>query len=383
MKTNTVRNNALPATNSSETVANFKEISKPAYQQLFPSRTSLLENKENQLDGANVRHKNPYSFLFSNNSLRDSAVLSQSTSQVSVPQVSTSQVPRFSLFGKRPALDLSKQAIQDKFLPTAPNSARHDYKVEEGGVQIFEDAMQPYYEQILAHLTATQQANRVSENPMECQVEVNKRMRLVLFNWLLQVHQKYDLKTRTFFLACNIFDRFVGSKRVRRGELQLIGLASLLIASKYEDIYPPEVDQLCQLTEHFFNREQLLAQESEILSGLSFNLVFVASLDIMELIAKVWKISCPEVINLATFVLHIFAFYHFGDKFEVLKLASFALLYALRKVRGERGPEKNAYLTVAEFERFALKLGKIAFRIKYDNLLVLREKFKGISENLL
>ena len=383
MKTNIARNNTLLTQNPSEALANLKETVKPSYQQLFPSRTSLLENKENQLGGVNVRHKNTHSVLVSNSSVRETAVLLQPTSQVSVPQVTTSQIPRFSLFGKRPVFDLARQSIQEKFVSTAPNSARYDSKAEEAEVQIFEDSMQPHYEHILAHLTTTQRVNRVSENPMECQTEVNKRMRLVLFNWLLQVHRKYDLKNRTFFLACNIFDRFIATKQVRRGELQLIGLTSLLIASKYEDIYPPEIDQLCQLTEHFFNKEQILAQESEILSRLSFNLVFVASLDMMEIISKAWKVNCPEVIKHATFVLHIFSFYHFNDKFEVLKLASFALLYALRKVKGEKGPEKNIYLTAAEFERFALKLGKIAFRIKYDNLSVLREKFQGISENLL
>ena len=44
------------------------------------------------------------------------------------------------------------------------------------------------------------------------------------------------------FLTCNIIDRFL-SKRfdIGRKKLQLVGIAAILIASKYEEIYPPDL----------------------------------------------------------------------------------------------------------------------------------------------
>jgi hypothetical protein len=37
----------------------------------------------------------------------------------------------------------------------------------------------------------------------------------------------------------NIIDRFMSKKIVNKNDVQLIGVSSMLIATKYEEIYPP------------------------------------------------------------------------------------------------------------------------------------------------
>mgnify|MGYP001811161153 CR=1 FL=1 len=45
----------------------------------------------------------------------------------------------------------------------------------------------------------------------------------------------------TLYLTVNLIDRFLEQKQVTRKHLQLVGVTAMLIASKYEEIWAPEV----------------------------------------------------------------------------------------------------------------------------------------------
>jgi hypothetical protein len=50
-----------------------------------------------------------------------------------------------------------------------------------------------------------------------------------------------------------------------------VGVASLLIACKYEEIYPPEVRDCVYITDQAYSREEVLEMEEEILRFLNFH----------------------------------------------------------------------------------------------------------------
>lgn len=76
---------------------------------------------------------------------------------------------------------------------------------------------------------------------MDSQPEINEKMRAILIDWLIQVHHKFELSPETLYLTINIIDRYLASKTTSRRELQLVGMSAMLIASKYEEIWAPEV----------------------------------------------------------------------------------------------------------------------------------------------
>ncbi|XP_050887219.1 G2/mitotic-specific cyclin S13-6 [Lathyrus oleraceus] len=76
---------------------------------------------------------------------------------------------------------------------------------------------------------------------MVSQSDINAKMRAILIDWLIEVHRKFELMLETFYLTLNIVDRFLSMKAVPRKEFQLVGISSMLIASKYEEIWAPEV----------------------------------------------------------------------------------------------------------------------------------------------
>ncbi len=57
----------------------------------------------------------------------------------------------------------------------------------------------------------------------------------------------------------------------------MLGVAALLIATKYEEIYPPELKDLLSVSENKFTKEEVLKLEFDILTTLDFNF-FVPSL---------------------------------------------------------------------------------------------------------
>jgi hypothetical protein len=59
--------------------------------------------------------------------------------------------------------------------------------------------------------------------------------------------------------------------QIKKAQLHLLGVAALLIATKYEEIYPPELKDLIQISENKFKKEEVLELETHILVTLEFN----------------------------------------------------------------------------------------------------------------
>ena len=83
-------------------------------------------------------------------------------------------------------------------------------------------------------------------------------MRTVLVDWLIEVHLKFKLLPETLYLTVNLIDRYLALESVSRKRLQLIGVTAMLIASKYEEIYPPEIKDFVFVTDQAYNRDDVL-----------------------------------------------------------------------------------------------------------------------------
>ncbi|KAJ0978955.1 hypothetical protein J5N97_014429 [Dioscorea zingiberensis] len=107
---------------------------------------------------------------------------------------------------------------------------------------------------------------------MDSQLEINANMRAILADWLIEVHNKFELMPETLYLTFYIIDRYLSMAAVRRRELQLVGVSAMLIACKYEEIWAPEVNDFICISDKAYTREQILAMEKEILNELEWNL---------------------------------------------------------------------------------------------------------------
>ena len=121
-----------------------------------------------------------------------------------------------------------------------------------------------YVADMYAHFREKEASTSVRPVFMESQTHINERMRAILVDWLVEVHLKFKLVPETLYLTINLIDRFLEREEVSRPKLQLVGVTCLLIASKYEEIYPPELRDLVYICDRAYAK-----------TDVSFSLAFV------------------------------------------------------------------------------------------------------------
>lgn len=94
------------------------------------------------------------------------------------------------------------------------------------------------------------------------------RMRTVLLDWLSEVCEVYTLHRETFYLTIDYIDRYLSTNAniVPKQQLQLIGVAALMIAAKVEEIYPPKVSDYAYVTDGACSSQDILSTEMNILA---------------------------------------------------------------------------------------------------------------------
>lgn len=130
-----------------------------------------------------------------------------------------------------------------------------------------------YVEDIYAHLREAERAKRPDPRyASTTQKDVNAVMRGILVDWLVEVAEEYKLSADTLYLSVGYIDRVLSVQPVARTKLQLLGVTCMLIASKYEEIYAPQVDEFCYITDNTYSREDVLSMERTVLDALEFEL---------------------------------------------------------------------------------------------------------------
>lgn len=129
-----------------------------------------------------------------------------------------------------------------------------------------------YQMDILDNFRESEKKHRPKPHYMRRQKDINHSMRSILIDWLVEVSEEYKLDTETLYLSVSYLDRFLSHMAVVRNKLQLVGTAAMYIASKYEEIYPPDVGEFVFLTDDSYTKAQVLRMEQVILKILSFDL---------------------------------------------------------------------------------------------------------------
>ena len=114
-----------------------------------------------------------------------------------------------------------------------------------------------YVQDMYQHFRGKETLTSVRPLYMENQPHINERMRSILVDWLVEVHLKFKLVPETLYLTINLIDRYLERNEVTRPKLQLVGVTSLLIASKYEEIYPPELRDLVYICDRAYTRSEV------------------------------------------------------------------------------------------------------------------------------
>ena len=128
------------------------------------------------------------------------------------------------------------------------------------------------------------------------QSEVKDTSRGFLVEWIIDVHRKFRLMSETLYVTIGIIDRYLSKVTIKKSQLHLLGVTALLIATKYEEIYPPDLKDLLSVSENKFTKEEVLKMEFIILQTLEFNFFAPSSLRFLERYRKISNTASDDQI---------------------------------------------------------------------------------------
>lgn len=131
-------------------------------------------------------------------------------------------------------------------------------------------ASEEYYLDILKYMIHQQMKSRPQSNYFSKQGQVNEEMRAILIDWFSDVVKEYGLQKETFHLGVNLVDRVLSSLHVDKAQFQLVGTTCLMIAAKYEEIFPPEIAEFAIITDNTYRVAEILSMERFILAKFNF-----------------------------------------------------------------------------------------------------------------
>ncbi|KAM5566285.1 cyclin-A2-2-like [Rosa sericea] len=167
-----------------------------------------------------------------------------------------------------------------------------------------------YAPDIYSNIRLTEIERRPSTNYMEnLQQDITPSMRGILIDWLVEVSEEYKLVPDTLYLTVNLIDRFLSQNFVEKQRLQLLGVTCMLIASKYEEIVAPRVEEFCLITDNTYSREEVLEMESEVLNFLHFQLSVPTTKTFLRRFVQAaqasYKVPCVELEFLANYLAEL------------------------------------------------------------------------------
>ncbi|RXN36361.1 G2 mitotic-specific cyclin-B1-like protein [Labeo rohita] len=171
-----------------------------------------------------------------------------------------------------------------------------------------------YVRDIYAYLQQLEVSMAIRPRYLEGQ-EVSGDMRAVAIDWLMQVQREFKLRQETLFMTVSITDGFLQSclkisqlflknNPVPKKYLQLVCVTAMLIASKYEEIYPPTVGDFAFVTDGAYTCGDIRRMERIILKRLNYSLGRPVPTHFLQRACKVGQAS-PRERELASFLMEV------------------------------------------------------------------------------
>jgi hypothetical protein len=154
------------------------------------------------------------------------------------------------------------------------------------------------------------------------------RLRGVVFDWLTHMAHELEISDRSLYLSFDFYDIFLttSNEANSRHQFYFFGLASLFIASKYEEIYPPSLKDFISMASSVLQEDPsnqdlfilseeprvalfsalLLKTEEKLLQSLNFETSRVLSFDFLNIFScDIGLKFSSKVVDFAHFLIVI------------------------------------------------------------------------------
>ena len=97
-------------------------------------------------------------------------------------------------------------------------------------------------------------------------LDINNIHRTILVDWLINVHLYFKLSDECLYLSIKLIDIFLArSKNFTKNKLQLLGICSLQLASKYIEQIHPSINNLSDLCDKCYKKKEIIEFEKYLL----------------------------------------------------------------------------------------------------------------------
>ncbi|CAG5084788.1 Similar to CycB3: G2/mitotic-specific cyclin-B3 (Drosophila melanogaster) [Cotesia congregata] len=241
---------------------------------------------------------------------------------------------------------------------------RDPYQVSQYAMEIFE-------------YLKSRERNFLIGDYMEKQVCLSRWMRSLLVDWMVEVQESFELNHETLYLAIKLVDLYLTKVTVGKETLQLLGAASLFIASKFDERIPPMIEDFLYICDGAYSQRELIRMEMNVLKIVDFDLGIPLSYRFLRRYARCIKISMPTL-TLARYILEYSLMDYATIMFSDSKLASAALFLALQmKDLGGWTPTLEYYTgyTIDDIKHIVNLLNQGLHKKNKDALSTVRNKY--------
>ena len=234
--------------------------------------------------------------------------------------------------------------------------------------------VQEYFSDIFTYFFEIESTYLPVPNYMDTQNDINEKMRGILNDWLIEVHLKYKLVPDTMYLTINLIDRYLSKKKVLRTKLQLVGVTAMFIASKYEEIFPPEAKDFVYITDNACNKKELLNMEIDMLTTLNFDITFPSQYRFLELYKQALNLS-DIMFYYSYYLLDLCLINYKMIKYKFSELAATAVLISIKIFKGVLDNFEKTGYKENQLTNCCKDMCNILQNSEKNNLPAVRKKF--------
>ena len=129
-------------------------------------------------------------------------------------------------------------------------------------------------------------------------IRSSSRTRMV--NWMMEIFASYSSEPLSFFLAVEIMDNYLQktNKIYNENDIHLIGMVSIYMASKMEDIIPLHMVHIKTKIGHDkFTQEEIIMMERDILTILDWDILLITTYDSIKTFLSDFYVNNRNMIN--------------------------------------------------------------------------------------
>ena len=114
---------------------------------------------------------------------------------------------------------------------------------------------------------------KINSDYLSNQPKINIKMRAILVDWIIDIHNHYNFEQKTLFNTIYIIDAYLSKNIIETKNFQLLGLSSLLISCKENEIKYPNLNIFVRMADNAYNAKQIINMEKKIMKCLDFGLL--------------------------------------------------------------------------------------------------------------